>query len=801
MRTIQRMTTWRLTVLLMAGCSACLAADGVEPKANIVARPFTLGDVRLLDGPFKAAMEINKAYLLELDADRMLWPYHERAGLPVKGERYGGWAQRDLVGQTSGHYLSALALMYASTGDHVFKERIDYMVSEIARAQEAHGDGYTGPVRTEVWERIAAGDLAAHKWGVGGGYVPWYVMHKTFAGLIDAYVHADSKQALEVVANLADWAKRVTDTLDEAQFQDMLRSEFGGMNESLANLYALTGNKDHLLLANRFEHTFITDPLAEQRDELTGRHVNTQVPKIIGSARLYELTAQPRDATIARFFWDRAINPRDFAPGGVDLNERFFATGEEASRLAWNTSETCSVHNMLKLTRHLFGWEPDAAYMDYYERALYNQILGSQDPESGGFTYFNSLNPGHFKIYSTPFDSMWCCVGTGIENHAKYGDTIYFHNDDTLWVNLFIPSELQWKEKGATIRQETAFPETDTTTFTVSARQPQTFNITVRVPYWVTQAPQVTINGEKQAVEAKPSSYLTLSRTWEDGDTIQVQLPMGLHLRRARDDESLVVVMYGPAVLAGELGREGMPDSLRFSNQAAHSGDIPPPVPVLVVDSDEPGDWIKPVEGAPLTFRTSGAGKPEDVSLIPLWNLHHQRYTVYWKTMTSEEWKARPRIELKPAEVSADSLSAGVAYKYYEGSWDKLPDFSALTPVKQGVSPRIDLGPKGRDDHFGLVFTGYLKISEPGEYMFALKSDDGSKLWIGGREVVDHDGIHAATTKQGLTLLLTPGYYPIRVEYFEHAGHEMLEVLWYGPAGDGWKAIPADVLRHARGGE
>ena len=419
----------------------------VAPKAEVKASPFDLGQVKLLPSKFERAMKINQNYLLELDADRMLWPYHERAGLQTKGERYGGWERKDIVGQTTGHYMSALSLMYASSGDKRFKQRVDYIVSEIARAQKKHGDGYTGPVRPEVWKNIYSGDLKAHKWGVGGGYVPWYVIHKTFAGLIDAYVQTDNKQALEIVIKLADWAKKGTDSLDDAQFQNMLQAEHGGMSESLAHLYAITGNKDYLTFAQRFDHKEILDPLEKKEDKLAGYHVNTQLPKILSAARLYELTGDQRYSTAVNFLWDQVINARSMAPGGVDLQEHFYEAGSESEHLRWNSSETCSVYNMLKLTRSVFSWNPSANTMDYYERALYNQILGSQDPDSGGMTYFYNLKPGHFKIYSTPFDAMWCCVGSGIENHSKYADTIYSHDDDTLWVNLFIPSVLDWQEK------------------------------------------------------------------------------------------------------------------------------------------------------------------------------------------------------------------------------------------------------------------------------------------------------------------------------------------------------------------
>ena len=461
--------------------------------------------------------------------------------------------------------------MYASSGDKRFKERVDYIVSEIAKAQQKHGDGYTGPVRTEVWKNIFSGDLKAHKWGVGGGYVPWYVIHKTFAGLIDAYIQTDNKQALEVVIKLADWAKKGTDNLDEAQFQDMLRAEHGGMSESLAHLYAITGNKDYLTLAQRFDHKEILDPLEKKEDKLAGYHVNTQLPKILSAARLYELTGDQRYAAAVNFLWDRVINTRSMAPGGVDLREHFYEAGSESAHLAWNSSETCSVYNMLKLTRSVFSWNPSAATMDYYERALYNQILGSQDPDSGGMTYFYNLKPGHFKIYSTPFDAMWCCVGSGIENHSKYADTIYSHNDDTLWVNLFIPSLLDWQEKDLRVRMETKFPADETITLTINTKTSQKLDLKIRVPYWATQGAEVTINGEKQNVKSTPESYLTLSREWKDGDKIAVRLPMSLHLRPARDKKNLTTIMYGPIVLAGELGTKGMPSDVS-SSQAAHSG-------------------------------------------------------------------------------------------------------------------------------------------------------------------------------------------------------------------------------------
>ncbi len=795
----------RITVILAAAlmislpvAAASSKSDGyygktkVAPKAQVEAYSFDLGQVKLLPSQFERAMKINQKYLLDLDANRMLWPYHERAGLPTKGERYGGWELKDVVGQTTGHYMSALSLMYASSGDKRFKERVDYIVSEIAKAQKEHGDGYTGPVRTEVWKRIFSGDLKAHKWGVGGGYVPWYVIHKTFAGLIDAYIQADNKQALEVVIKLTDWAKKGTDNLNEAQFQDMLRAEHGGMSESLAHLYAITGNKDHLTLAQRFDHKEILDPLAKKEDKLAGYHVNTQLPKILSAARLYELTGDQRYGTAVNFLWDRVVNTRSMAPGGVDLREHFYEAGDESAHLAWNSSETCSVYNMLKLTRSVFSWNPSAATMDYYERALYNQILGSQDPDSGGFTYFYCLKPGHFKIYSTPFNAMWCCVGSGIENHSKYADTIYSHNDDTLWVNLFIPSLLDWREKDVRVRMETKFPADETINLTVNTKKSQALDLKVRVPYWATKGAEVTINGKKKNVKSPPKSYLTLSRQWKDGDKITVRLPMSLHLRPARDKKDLISIMYGPVVLAGELGAKGMPNDVS-SSQAAHSGAMDPPVPVLLVDADkDPSSWVKRVPGKTLRFKTVGAGTPKDVTLIPLADLHHQRYTVYWKTVAPGDW--RPAPSLKPEKIAESKLTPGLDYRYFKGAWGKLPDFSKLRVEKTGTVEDFDLSIQDQRDNFGIVFSGYLKIVEKGEYIFATRSDDGTCFALAGEKLVLNDGIHAMISVPSQPVLLSLGFYPLEVQFFEAGGGEGLEIYAYSPADGSWSRIPKSML-------
>ena len=634
------------TAIALCVTTSTLAADGgdlygtikVKPPVPINAEPFDLTQVRVLeDDLFTPAAELNKEYLKAMEPNRLLWPFHERAGLPVLGARYGGWEARGVVGQIAGHYLSGCAQMYAQTGDEEFKKRLDYMIEQIAVAQKKHGNGYAGTVETRIFDEVFAGKIEASGFGLNGGWVPWYVIHKTFAGLIDAYIYTGNEQALEIACKFADWTKRGADKLTDEQFQQMLRCEYGGMAESMANLYGLTGNKDYLALAKRFDHKAIFEPLAKGEDKLGGIHGNTTIPKMIGAIRVYELTGDKRYFNIASYFWNQVVKQHSFVLGGHGRDENFQAPDTEAAHLTAFTNETCGTYNMLKLTRHLFTLNPTAELMDYYERALYNHILATQDPKSGQTTYFYPLKPGHFKIYSTPEHSFWCCNGTTCENHSKYGETIYFHKDDTLWVNLFIPSQLTWKDRGLTIRQETEFPVKDTSKLTIKAEKPVELAVKIRVPYWATQGVEVRVNGELQKVEAKQQSYVTVDRTWKDGDRIDVKLPMKVHMHRSMDDPNTVALMYGPIVLAGELGREGMPETLYHAHQKKHGNDPVPEVPVLVTDEDDPSKWVKRVSEDRLEFRTENVGRPKDVTLLPVYKIYDQRYAVYWKLKAAKE--------------------------------------------------------------------------------------------------------------------------------------------------------------------
>lgn len=605
-------------------------------EVQLKAQPFDLGEVRLLDGPFKTAQEADEKYLLSLDMDRLLHNFRVNAGLPSTATPLGGWESptTELRGHFVGHYLSACSLMYKSTGDPQWKTRVDYLVTELGKCQDALGGGYLSAFPTSYFDRLESGE---HVWA------PYYTIHKIMAGLFDAYQLCGNEQALEIDNKMAAYfagrlAKLSDDQIDRI-FHTVGRgpgTEFGGMSEVLHDLYSVTGDPAQLKLANTFDRDWLAIPLAAGDDHLAGLHANTHIPQVDGFARHYQVTGDTKYRDAAEHFWEIVTGRHSFVTGSNSFNEYFVRPGIEASQLSPTTAETCNTYNMLKLTRHLFEWNPKAQYADYYERALYNHILASIDTENGMMLYYLSLAPGHFKVYSTPTESFWCCTGTGVENHAKYGDSIYFHDDSTLWVNLFIPSELNWKEKGITVRQETKFPEEEGTTLIVHASQPTTLTVNLRVPYWATSGMVVKVNGQEQPFNAQPESYFAIQREWNDGDRVEVSMPMSLHIHHASDLKNYVAIMYGPIVLAGEFGTEGVPVPTE-GRDPNHFNRIPnADIPVLSTDSEDAGTWLKPVPGAPLTFKTVGVGKPTDATMIPLYAVRHQRYTVYWKMGTEQ---------------------------------------------------------------------------------------------------------------------------------------------------------------------
>ncbi len=605
------------------------AAEGkfkITPVIPMPARPFDPRDIRLLEGPFQKAIERDHAYLLRLEPDRLLSWFRKEAGLEPKAPVYGGWEKQGVAGHTLGHYLSACSRMYRDTGDQELLRRVNDIVEELGRCQDANGNGYVGaiPRGKEIFAEISRGEIRSAGFDLNGGWVPWYTMHKVMAGLRDAWLYCDNAQARTILVRVADWADQTTRALTDAQWQKMLACEHGGMNEVLADVYALTGDDKYLALAKKFYHRAILDPLAAQRDELAGKHANTQIPKLIGAARLYELTGDEKFATMSKFFWETVTEHHSYVTGGNSDGEHFGQPDHLNNRLSPNTTETCNTYNMLKLTRRLFMREPEATYADYYERAVWNHILASQNPEDGMVCYFVSLKPGGHKSFLTPFDSFACCTGTGLENHARYGDNIYFHGDNDLYLNLFIASELNWPEKGLRLRQETDFPKTGRVKLTFACARPQTLALKIRHPFWASGM-QVLVNGAAIENTGRPQSYLTVEREWKDGDEVELDLPLGLRTEAMPDNPNRIAIFYGPILLAGDLGPRG--------------GE--PRVPVLVTDGRPVNDWVRPVAGQSLVFRTQDVGRPEDVELRPFYQFYKRDYSVYWDVFTQPAWEAR----------------------------------------------------------------------------------------------------------------------------------------------------------------
>jgi DUF1680 family protein len=612
---------------------ACAEPSPSTPPPNPIQKvsSFELTQVRLLDSPFKQAQELDRRYLLSIDPNSLLLMFRVTAGLPGRGKPVGGWEGPgvELRGHTLGHYLTACSQMYQSTGDPELKQRVDAIVADLAECQAAMPDagyhaGYLSAFPESFFNRV---DAQKPVWA------PWYTMHKILAGLIDAHLRTGNAQALEVATKLADWIKFRVDRLTPEQMQASLKTEHGGMNEALANLYAITNNPEHLRLAEAFYHHAVLDPLARGEDKLDGLHANTQIPKVTGLAREYELTGKTEYRDTAKFFWQQVALKRSYALGGDSDNEHFFPVTDFAKHLTPVTAETCNTYNMLKLTEHLFAWEPSASLMDFYERGLYNQILASQDPKTGMMEYFVSMRPGHFKTYSTPENSFWCCVGTGMENHGKYGGMIYSHDADALYVNLFIPSEVTWTEKGVIVQQENTFPNEPKTRLRVTMEHPAKFTMKVRQPAWCASPIAFKLNGAPVTTSVDEAGYVALQCDWRNNDVVEISLPMTLRTEPLPGDPKLVAVFYGPILLAGALGTDGMPAGGAYANDQGDYAKWPAvSVPTLNAAPEEIVAKLEPISGDLLTFRGPTLGVPQSVVFMPFYRLHHQRYTVYWQT-------------------------------------------------------------------------------------------------------------------------------------------------------------------------
>ncbi len=640
--------------LLVIGWLIPLArAAAPEPGlASARAHPFPLTAIRLLDSPFKDAQARDAKYLLDLDPDRLLHAFRAYAGLPTTAQPLGGWEDPkcELRGHFVGHYLSACALMYASTGDIRFRDRAAVMVAGLAECQKALGpSGYLSAFSESFFDRVESGERV---------WAPYYTLHKIHAGLLDIHAHCDNAQALEVARKFGDWVKARTDRLDDARMETMLKVEHGGMIDCLANLSAATGDAKYLATAKRFYHHAVLDPLARGEDKLAGLHANTQFPKIIGLARLHELTGDPSFRAATEFFWDRVVHHHSYSLGGNSDHEHFGPPDALSDRISPTTAESCNTYNMLKLTRHLFAWDASPDRAEFYERALYNHILASQDPKTGMMAYHIPVFGAWFHPYNTPLDSFWCCTGTGVENHAKYGDSIYWHDDDSLFVNLFIPSTLTWREKGITLTQRTSFPDENITRLEWTCEKPTPLSLRIRCPAWIASPATFSINGEPMSPSGKPGTYATLRREWKNGDRMEIHLPMSLRLEAMPDNPRRASVFCGPILLAGELGTEGIAPPMPYAKrQTDFFSQPPPPQPILVTGDRAPAEWLQPVASRPLTYTTRGVGRPSDVRLSPFYRLHHQRYALYWDLMTESDWESH-KTAIEAAQRHERELTA-----------------------------------------------------------------------------------------------------------------------------------------------
>ncbi len=601
--------------------------DTMQFKRNPVpakVHAFRMSHVRLLPGIFADCQNANFGYLKRLNSDRLLHNFRVNAGLPSSAQPLGGWEKPDceLRGHFVGHYLSACALMYSSTGDKDIKAKGDALVAELAKCQQKLTGGYLSAFPTEYFDRVNARQKV---------WAPFYTVHKIMVGMQDMHEHCDNRQALDVLKGMADWADHWSAPIPEPHMQDILNTEYGGMNDVLYNLAALTGEDRYAVAGDRFTKKTFFNPLALRRDELRGLHVNTHIPQVIGAARRYEISADERFHDVAEFFWWDVTTARSYVTGGTSNNEAWLVEpgrpGAELKRGS-NTTEDCCAYNMLKLTRHLYQWTADPRYFDYYERTLLNHRLSAIDRETGATQYYLSVAPGAWKTFNTENESFWCCTGTGVEEFSKLNDSIYFHDTDGLYVNLFIASELNWSEKGLKVRQETSFPETPETTLTISAASPVNLPLHLRIPSWVAPGASVKVNGKPVDVSPSPGSYFTLTRKWKTGDRVTMELPMRLRIEAMPDEPATQAILYGPLVLAGKLGSEGLTKEMMVGPLGPNIRRHPIDVPAFRASNADLTSWIRPVSGEALTFRTSGQAK--DVTLVPFHRLFGERYSIYW---------------------------------------------------------------------------------------------------------------------------------------------------------------------------
>ena len=726
--------------------AALLAAFSAQAQEKLYSNEFPLGDVELLEGPFKSARDLNLEVLMKYDMDRLLAPYRKEAGLEMKAKPYPNWDGLD--GHVAGHYLSAMAMNYAATGKDEFRQRMDYMLSELKEVHKAHsknnpewGTDYIGgfPGSDKLWSSFKKGEFGTYY----GAWAPFYNLHKMYAGLRDAWVYCGREDAKEMFLAFSDWAIELTSGFTPEQMQAMMSNEQGGMNEVLADAYAVSGDQKYLDAACRFSHRQILDPLSKGEDRLDNLHANTQVPKAQGFSRIGELSGDDTYLDAGRFFWETVTGNRSLAFGGNSRREHFPA--EEAYIDFVNDNdgpESCNTYNMLKLTQTLFRVNPDAAYADYYERALYNHILSTQHPEHGGYVYFTSVRPRHYRVYSAPGEAMWCCVGTGMENHGKYGQFIYTHEGDDLYVNLFVASRLNWKERGLVVRQETAFPYSEESRIVVEKGKGK-FSMMVRKPSWVKDgAFEVKVNGKTVNAKPEANGYLKIERSWKKGDVVEIALPMHTSVVQLPNVPQYVAFMHGPIVLGMKTGTEDLrgliADDGRWSQYA--SGEYLPidEAPMLIYDESKPlEDYLVPVEGKPLHFTFKGVDilNPIQGELQPFYTIHDARYMMYWLALSKNGYQdylsdlaaveaAKMKLErrtmdhVQPAEQQPETDHKMKA----EGSTTGNTNNELFREAQNGGWFSYELDTRGKTDL--AIYVKYWGVDDWGTRRFEILIDD-----------------------------------------------------------------------------
>ena len=616
-----------------------LAAMISKPDIQAV-QPFPLSAVRVF-GMQEQRQQVDLKYLKSLDPIRLMHGFYVNAGIKPKKPRYGGWETMGIEGHSLGHYLSACALMYAATGDEEMLARTKMITNELAECQKAAKSGFLGgmPDAARIFAELKKRDIRSQGFDLNGNWVPWYNIHKTLAGLLDTYHQTGNKLALEILIKNAEWTNELTKEYKDEDWQKMLACEHGGMNESLADLYSITNNPLHLELAEKFHHKAILDPLEKGERKLAGKHGNTQIPKILGTARLYETTGDKRFEAISKNFWNEVVEDHTYAMGGHGLGEHFGPAGKLSDRLGTTNAETCNTYNMLKLTDHLFQWSPSTRLGDFYEQAQLNHILTSQELENAGVTYFVPLKAGAVKTYSDPTEDFTCCRGTGMENHAKYGEGIYYHKGNELWVNQYTPSVLTWKEQGATVTMLTDYPNSETITVQIDAKKATKLTLNFRTPSWASKGMSLSFGGDK--VTSKAGDWLVFEHEFKGIQSIELKIPMTLRTVPMPDNANRVALMYGPTLLVAEWGSTEEQKGERS--------------PVFIRDDQPVEKWLK--KTGPRTWHSVGNLLPTDLAFRPFFDIQHERYSAYLDVFTHQDWENR-EAEFRKAEAEEAALSA-----------------------------------------------------------------------------------------------------------------------------------------------